>query len=90
MIGSDPKGRLGENPHLEVSKKYGRISGACFEAALKLRQEIPIFGSNYSTPDGTTIRDYIHVSDLVDAHIKGDQFIQIEIKIVYMSLLRVW
>jgi UDP-glucose 4-epimerase len=39
------------------------------EAALGLRGEITIFGQDYSTPDGTCIRDYIHVMDLADAHL---------------------
>jgi len=38
------------------------------EAALGLRPKLDIYGSDYPTPDGTCIRDYIHVSDLVQAH----------------------
>ncbi len=40
------------------------------QAALGLRQSIKIFGTDYDTPDGTCIRDYVHVEDLVDAHVR--------------------
>ena len=39
------------------------------EVALGLRPEIKIFGSDYDTPDGTCVRDYVHVSDIADAHV---------------------
>ena len=42
-----------------------------FDAAMGKRKSIKIFGTNYKTPDGSCIRDYIHVSDLADAHIKA-------------------
>ena len=41
------------------------------EVATNIRPELQIFGNNYDTPDGTCIRDYIHVLDLADAHIKA-------------------
>lgn len=41
------------------------------DAALKVRDNIKIFGTDYDTPDGTCIRDYIHVNDLADVHILG-------------------
>lgn len=41
------------------------------QTALKIRETIKVFGSDYDTPDGTCIRDYIHVNDLADAHIKA-------------------
>lgn len=42
-----------------------------FDAALGKRQNITVFGTDYKTPDGTCIRDYIHVLDLIDAHLKA-------------------
>lgn len=45
------------------------------EAALQKRDDIKIFGDDYSTPDGTCIRDYIHVNDLASAHIKALDYI---------------
>jgi len=41
------------------------------EAAAGERSEVPVFGSDYPTPDGTAIRDYVHVEDLADAHIRA-------------------
>ena len=41
------------------------------EAAAGERAEVPVFGSDYPTPDGTAIRDYVHVADLADAHIRA-------------------
>jgi UDP-arabinose 4-epimerase len=41
------------------------------QVAMQKRKELEVFGSDYSTPDGTAIRDYIHVVDLADAHVKG-------------------
>ncbi len=41
------------------------------EAAAGKRSEVPVFGSDYPTPDGTAIRDYVHVADLADAHIRA-------------------
>eukprot|EP00850_Spirogloea_muscicola_P012254 SM000078S22113 [mRNA] locus=s78:497917:500508:+ [translate_table: standard] len=68
VIGSDPKGRLGEAPRPEL-RHHGRISGACFDAAAGKIDGLKIMGTNYNTHDGTCIRDYIHVTDLVDAHV---------------------
>lgn len=45
------------------------------EVALGKRKEIAIYGNNYPTKDGTCIRDYLHVSDLVDAHIKALKYL---------------
>ncbi|KAG0569368.1 hypothetical protein KC19_6G085600 [Ceratodon purpureus] len=70
VIGSDPKGRLGEAPRPEL-RKHARISGACFDAAAGIIPGIQVRGQDYNTSDGTCIRDYIHVTDLVDAHVKA-------------------
>jgi UDP-glucose 4-epimerase len=63
VAGADPKGRTGQSTpgatHL--------IKVAC-ETALGKRPFMQVFGTDYATPDGTCIRDYIHVSDLVAAH----------------------
>ena len=63
VAGADPKGRTGQSTpgatHL--------IKVAC-ETALGKRASMQVFGTDYPTPDGTCIRDYIHVSDLVAAH----------------------
>eukprot|EP01047_Picozoa_sp_COSAG01_P012935 COSAG01_NODE_595_length_15066_cov_42.464154_4_plen_118_part_00 len=49
--------------------QHGRISTACFDAALGRRPSLAIFGTDFPTADGSAVRDYIHVSDLVGAHI---------------------
>lgn len=72
VIGSDPEGRLGEAPRPEL-REHGRISGACFDAARGIIPGLKVKGTDYSTPDGTCIRDYIDVTDLVDAHVKALQ-----------------
>ncbi|KAL5157984.1 putative UDP-arabinose 4-epimerase 3 [Glycine soja] len=70
VIGSDPEGRLGEAPRPEL-REHGRISGACFDAARGITTGLKVRGTDYKTPDGTCIRDYIDVTDLVDAHVKA-------------------
>ncbi|AQL07294.1 NAD(P)-binding Rossmann-fold superfamily protein [Zea mays] len=70
VIGSDPEGRLGEAPRPEL-REHGRISGACFDAALGVITGLKVKGTDYPTTDGTCIRDYIDVTDLVDAHVKA-------------------
>ncbi|KAL9258100.1 UDP-arabinose 4-epimerase 1-like protein, partial [Drosera capensis] len=70
VIGSDPDGRLGEAPRPEL-REHGRISGACFDAARGITPGLKVKGTDYNTPDGTCVRDYIDVTDLVDAHVKA-------------------
>ncbi|XP_069149210.1 UDP-arabinose 4-epimerase 1 isoform X1 [Solanum lycopersicum] len=70
VIGSDPNGRLGEAPRPEL-REHGRISGACFDAARGIIPGLKVRGTDYKTADGTCIRDYIDVTDLVDAHVKA-------------------
>ncbi|XP_047957660.1 UDP-arabinose 4-epimerase 1 [Salvia hispanica] len=70
VIGSDPEGRLGEAPRPEL-REHGRISGACFDAARGIIPGLKVRGTDYKTSDGTCIRDYIDVTDLVDAHVKA-------------------
>ncbi|KAI5572059.1 hypothetical protein BDE02_11G136300 [Populus trichocarpa] len=70
VIGSDPDGRLGEAPRPEL-REHGRISGACFDAARGIIAGLKVKGTDYKTHDGTCIRDYIDVTDLVDAHVKA-------------------
>ncbi|XP_004134548.1 UDP-arabinose 4-epimerase 1 [Cucumis sativus] len=70
VIGSDPEGRLGEAPRPEL-REQGRISGACFDAARGIIPGLKVRGTDYATDDGTCVRDYIDVTDLVDAHVKA-------------------
>jgi UDP-glucose 4-epimerase len=63
VAGADPKQRTGQSTRAATHL----IKVAC-EAALGKRPKIDVFGTDYATPDGTCIRDYIHVSDLARAH----------------------
>jgi len=63
VAGADPAGRIGQ----ETPEATHLIKVAC-QAALGRREGVDIFGTDYDTPDGTCIRDYIHVEDLARAH----------------------
>ena len=63
VAGGDPEGRVGQS----TANATHLIKVAC-QTALGQRPYIEVFGDDYPTPDGTCIRDYIHVSDLVAAH----------------------
>jgi UDP-glucose 4-epimerase len=63
VAGADPKGRTGQS-----SAAATHLIKVAAETALGLRPKLEIFGTDYPTPDGTCIRDYIHVSDLAAAH----------------------
>jgi UDP-glucose 4-epimerase len=56
------------------------------DAACGVRESIKIFGTDYETKDGTCIRDFIHVNDLADAHIKGLEYLMSENKTDYFNL----
>jgi len=62
--GADPAGRLGEDHDPET-----HLLPLVIDAALGRRPPLTVFGTDYDTPDGTCIRDYIHVSDLAEAHL---------------------
>jgi UDP-glucose 4-epimerase len=62
--GAHINGRLGEDHNPE-----SHLIPIVLQAALGKREEVTIFGEDYDTPDGTCIRDYIHVTDLAQAHI---------------------
>ncbi len=64
VAGADPQGRSGQS----TAGATHLIKVAC-EAALGKRSGLHVFGTDYETPDGTCLRDYIHVSDLAAAHL---------------------
>ena len=64
IAGSDQSGRLGEDHKPET-----HLIPICLEAALAQRENVVIYGTDYPTPDGTCIRDYVHVDDLAAAHV---------------------
>jgi UDP-glucose 4-epimerase len=71
VAGSDSGGRIGQaTPNATLLVKV-----AC-EAAVGKRAEVAIFGTDYATPDGTGVRDYIHVGDLAAAHLDALQYLR--------------
>ena len=63
VAGADPRGRTGQS-----TRGATHLIKVASEAALGKRSHLDVFGTDYPTPDGTCIRDYIHVGDLVAAH----------------------
>jgi UDP-glucose 4-epimerase len=64
VAGADPDGRAGQSTAAAT-----HLIKVAVEAALGKRSEVVVFGHDYATPDGTGIRDYIHVSDLAEARV---------------------
>lgn len=70
VAGADPEGELGEQHEPET-----HLIPLMLDAVAGKRPALTVFGSDYPTKDGTCIRDYVHVSDLVDAHVLGLQWL---------------
>jgi len=68
--GADPSGELGESHEPET-----HLIPLVLQTAQKKRDKILVFGNDYNTPDGTCIRDYIHILDLADAHLKAFNYL---------------
>lgn len=68
--GADPEGRLGEDHNPET-----HLIPLVLMTALGKRENITIFGTDYKTSDGTCVRDYIHVTDLAQAHVLGLEYL---------------
>ncbi|MEC4985600.1 MAG: UDP-glucose 4-epimerase GalE [Oscillatoria sp. PMC 1068.18] len=68
--GADPSGLLGEDHNPET-----HLIPLVLLTALGKRESISIFGTDYPTPDGTCLRDYIHVTDLANAHVLGLEYL---------------
>jgi UDP-glucose 4-epimerase len=62
--GADPSGEIGESHHPET-----HLIPNVLKAALDPQQKLKVFGQDYPTPDGTCVRDYIHINDLCQAHL---------------------
>ncbi|MGN6849890.1 MAG: UDP-glucose 4-epimerase GalE [Sphingomicrobium sp.] len=70
VAGADPQGRAGQR-----GKGATHLIKIACEAAVGLRDQVAVYGSDYPTPDGTCIRDYIHVSDLAAAHVSALEYL---------------
>jgi UDP-glucose 4-epimerase len=66
VAGSDPGGRIGQ-----CTPKATLLTKVAVEHAVGKRSHVAVFGTDYPTPDGTGVRDYIHVEDLASAHLKA-------------------
>lgn len=71
VAGSDPDGEIGEFHRPET-----HLIPLMFDAIEGKRAALTIYGTDYDTPDGTCIRDYVHVCDLVDAHVLGLRWLE--------------
>lgn len=69
--GADPEGEVGEWHEPET-----HLIPLVLDAALGVRERVDIYGTDYDTPDGTCVRDYIHVSDLAAAHIAALDYLR--------------
>ena len=69
--GASKTGKIGE-----IEKSHGHLIKNLAIQSLKKNPKVKIFGNDYKTKDGTCIRDYIHVSDLADIHIKGLSYLK--------------
>jgi UDP-glucose 4-epimerase len=71
VAGADPQGRMGQR----TPDATHLIKVAC-QAALGRRDSVSVYGTDYPTPDGTGIRDYIHIEDLASAHLHALQYLE--------------
>ncbi len=71
VAGCDPEGRIGQS-----TPKATLLTKVACEVAVGKRDDVKIFGTDYATPDGTGIRDYIHVEDLAHAHVDALDFLR--------------
>jgi UDP-glucose 4-epimerase len=71
VAGSDPGGRIGQS-----TLGATLLTKVACEAAVGKRSHISIYGTDYPTPDGTGVRDYIHVEDLAEAHVRALDYLR--------------
>lgn len=71
VAGSDPEGRIGQS-----TRQATLLIKVAAEVAVGKRGKLLMFGTDYPTPDGTGVRDYIHVGDLADAHVRALEYLR--------------
>ena len=71
VAGSDPDGRIGQS-----TKEATLLIKVAAEVAVGKREQLKVFGTDYPTPDGTGVRDYIHVTDLASAHLSALDYLR--------------
>jgi UDP-glucose 4-epimerase len=71
VAGADPQARMGQR----TPEATHLIKVAC-QAALGVRENVTVYGTDYPTPDGTGVRDYIHIEDLASAHLSALEYLE--------------
>jgi UDP-glucose 4-epimerase len=71
VAGSDPEGRIGQ-----ATQGATLLTKVAAEHVVGKRSHVSVFGSDYATPDGTGVRDYIHIEDLASAHLKALEYLR--------------
>jgi UDP-glucose 4-epimerase len=72
VVGADPQGRCG----YKLERNPSHLVRSALQVMRGQKDELKIFGTDYPTPDGTAVRDYVHVTDLVDAHLLALQYLE--------------
>lgn len=70
-VGAHPSGRIGEDPQGPPNNLMPYVA----QVAVGVREKLRVFGNDYDTPDGTGVRDYIHVMDLVEGHLAALEYV---------------
>ena len=71
VAGADPQARMGQR-----TKEATHLIKVACQAALGMRERVSVYGTDYPTPDGTGIRDYIHIEDLASAHLCALKYLE--------------
>ena len=75
VAGASPSGKIGE-----IETSHGHLIKNIAIQSMNKKPKLNIYGNNYNTKDGTCVRDYIHVTDLADIHIKGIKYLKVNKK----------
>tara|TARA_B110001452_G_C15223098_1_gene423968 strand:- start:1052 stop:2038 length:987 start_codon:yes stop_codon:yes gene_type:complete len=80
IAGASTSGKIGE-----IEKSYGHLIKNLAIQSIRKKPIVSIYGKNYKTKDGTCIRDYMHISDLVDIHVKVLKYLQTNTKSLVLN-----